>query len=144
MSGKRKGKCRFCKKKYKKRNANQQFCNTDCYQKFLSKKNKMRAGIKIDERGKIGAMSELLVCADLLNSGFEVFRSVSQSCSCDLICMNDDEIYRVEVKTSRITGSGNLQHSQTDESKFNLLALVVGKNIFYKYDDEIIKLEELE
>lgn len=50
--------------------------------------------------GKVGAIAELVVCADLIRRGFEVFRSVSQDCSCDLIVLKDGQAQRVEVKTA--------------------------------------------
>lgn len=51
--------------------------------------------------GKVGAISELIVCADLLKKGWEVFRTVSQSCSCDLIVIKNKKILRIEVRTGR-------------------------------------------
>lgn len=140
------GKCKFCKKKYKKKKSIQKFCSTKCRNDSYIKRNRKHRNIKIKERGKIGALSELLVCADLLNEGFEVFRSVSQSCSCDLICMKDDKIYRVEVKTARIYGDDEKIYHQMNFNykKFDLLALVIGKKIIYKYDKKIIEIEDLE
>jgi len=51
-------------------------------------------------RGTAGAISELIVCADLLKKGYEVFRAVSQSCSCDLLISKNGVIKRLEVRTA--------------------------------------------
>jgi len=45
----------------------------------------------------------LLVCCNLIEKGFEVFRAVSASCSCDLIALKNKISYRVEVtKRTRV------------------------------------------
>lgn len=53
-----------------------------------------------------GAWAEILVCADLLARGFEVFRAISPSASCDLIVIarGTPTALRVEVKCSNFRG----------------------------------------
>jgi hypothetical protein len=47
-----------------------------------------------------GAISELMVCTDLLARGNQVFRAVCPTADCDLIAQSPDgELLRVEVKT---------------------------------------------
>jgi len=72
----------------------------------------------------IGATSELLVAADLLRRGFEVFRAVSPTCSCDLGVLRDGRFLRVEVKTVRKSerGAGSVS---ADVSRFDILACAV-------------------
>lgn len=51
--------------------------------------------------GCVGAASELLVCADLLRLGWNVFRSVSPVSPFDLIIVRDTSLLlRVEVRTA--------------------------------------------
>ena len=76
--------------------------------------------------GAIGAVSELLVCTDLLKQGFDVFRSVSSNAACDLIAANNDgRLCRVEVK-SAVTRKGvtRFKRHRLDSSKHDVLALV--------------------
>lgn len=40
-----------------------------------------------------------MASVDLLEKGFEVFRSLSPNCSCDLIIQKDNKLQRVEVRT---------------------------------------------
>lgn len=89
--------------------------------------------------GKRGAISEMLVACDLLNKGFEVFRAVSASASCDLVIFNDNEIVRIEVRTGNrnMSGSVNAGVSIDDIGRFDILAIVVGDNIEYFSDDDI-------
>jgi len=91
--------------------------------------------------GKTGAISELIVCADLLDKGYEVFRSISQSCSCDLIAMKNNEIIKIEVKTGRIKSDGNIGYAIKEEQKnnFDILAIVVNQSITYLEHDAAMK-----
>lgn len=46
-----------------------------------------------------GAGLEMLVCADLLRRGFDVYRSVSPNAECDIIARSGKKIVTVEVKS---------------------------------------------
>ncbi len=54
-------------------------------------------------------MSELVVAIDLLSKGYDVFRALSQSCSCDLIAVDGVSLMRIEVRTGSITTKGELK-----------------------------------
>jgi Holliday junction resolvase len=84
--------------------------------------------------GKTGAISELLVCANLLEKGYEVFRSVSQDCSCDLLAMKDNKILKIEVKTVAINKNGSLNYgiAKKNINRFDILANVVDGIILYQ------------
>ena len=43
----------------------------------------------------VGAISELVVCVDLAKKGYEVFRAISPSCSCDLIARKNNICRRI-------------------------------------------------
>jgi len=79
-----------------------------------------------------GAVNELLVCADLMENGFEVFRSVSQSASCDIAILSDSKLYRIEVTTGVWTRGGFLNSVPHDRNKYDVLAIVIGRDVFYK------------
>lgn len=82
--------------------------------------------------GTVGAINELLVCSDLLSKGYHVFRSVSQSCPCDLIILDKGSALRVEVKTGRMNKDGSVSSpNKADKSNYDVLATVVGARIFY-------------
>jgi hypothetical protein len=74
----------------------------------------------------VGASSELKVCADFLLAGYEVFRSVSLNCSCDLVVLKNGEVFRVEVKTGY-----KKQIPSADKTRFDILAVVNGEGISY-------------
>lgn len=59
--------------------------------------------------GTTGAIAELLISADLMRKGWNVFRALSPSCPCDLIIMRDNIIKRIEVRSGyRLPSTGNL------------------------------------
>jgi len=76
-------------------------------------------------------MSELLACADLIRKGYEVFRSVSQAATCDILALKDGKTYRVEVKTAYRLKNGKIAHCRPILGRFDVLALVVDGTCFY-------------
>jgi PD-(D/E)XK endonuclease len=89
------------------------YCSPECRPSFYTSLRRT-TGLS---PGKVGAISELIVCADLIRRGFEVFRSVSQDCSSDLVVLKDGKIERVEVKTGR--------SNKLPRNRFDILAQVV-------------------
>lgn len=84
-------------------------------------------------KGATGAISELLVSADLLRRSYEVFRSVSAHCSCDLAILKEGKLLKVEVTTGyRNKRTGNLLCSKRRSEKFDILAVVVSGEIIYE------------
>ena len=83
------------------------------------------------DRSNIGARSELLVCADLLDKGYSVFRSVSPACNFDLVAWKDRRLWKVEVKTAKLLPSGKIAVSKHPHNEHDVLVLVVnGKPIY--------------
>jgi hypothetical protein len=76
--------------------------------------------------GTVGAIGELIVSADLLQKGYEVFRALSPSSSCDLaILTKEKKLIRVEVKTGyRTKMTGRLGCAKPDNARFDILAIV--------------------
>jgi PD-(D/E)XK endonuclease len=75
--------------------------------------------------GTVGAISELVVSADLLKLGYDVFRAVSQSCPCDLIAMAHGRAIRVEVRTGSYRTNGELWWSSTagERHRYDVMAV---------------------
>jgi hypothetical protein len=82
---------------------------------------------------KRGAFSELIAAADLLARGFEVFRSVSDHASCDLIALANGRSVRVEVRTGRMLPSGYVSYPMKpqDVDRSDIFAVVVGVKVHY-------------
>jgi len=75
--------------------------------------------------GTCGAASELVACAYLMRAGYEVFRAVSPSTSCDLIACRDGVTKRVEVRSGRYYRRG------TD--RCDLYLIVRGDSVTERY-----------
>lgn len=67
----------------------------------------------------------MLAAVDLLSRGYEVFRSVSQACSCDLIAMKNRRLLRVEVRmAARNPSTGTLYWPPMDSKKADIGAVI--------------------
>jgi hypothetical protein len=63
-----------------------------------------------------GALSELRVAVDLLSKGYEVFRALSPSASCDIIALRAGKILRIESRTATYRKDG-IRNSKKPLSK---------------------------
>jgi hypothetical protein len=90
--------------------------------------------------GVAGAISELLVSADLLRRGLPVFRAVSAAAPCDLIVLRDGQALRVEVRSGtygrEVDGLPTIYFplGDKDRGRFDVLAVVVGDVVRYLPD----------
>lgn len=118
--------CAICKKGIKhKSGVKRVFCSKECRES--AKK------IVCLSTGKSGAVKELLVAADLLLKGYDVFRSVSPSSSCDMIILAKGRCLRVEVTTGYVGYGGKVIGVAHDKSKYDVFAVVVAdKSIYYE------------
>jgi predicted AAA+ superfamily ATPase len=86
-----------------------------------------------------GAFCELVIAADLLRRGYEVFRSVSAHSSCDLVCIKNRESLRVEVKTAHQI-KGVLWRTRELDHDVDLVAFYVRENdsiVYFAGDEEV-------
>jgi hypothetical protein len=91
---------------------NAKYCSKRCQQKADKERYGLDHSRPAIPRASTGAASELIVCADMLQRGYEVFRAESPACSCDLLVMKDGKVSRVEVRTGlRDKRSGKLSYS---------------------------------
>jgi hypothetical protein len=125
--------CAHCNKEFVPRQryaTRQRFCNHSCAIK--AQNIRMGVGSAYDKRinrSTVGAISELIVCVDLLAKGYEVFRAVSPACSCDLAILKDKQLLRVEVKTGyKNVVSGKLLYPKNNLQPHDILAIVVNAN----------------
>jgi hypothetical protein len=82
----------------------------------------------------IGAAAEMLVSADLLSRGIEVFRALNIHCSCDLIAHRHGRLVRIEVKTGSLDWRGRPQVGISKQrGKHDVLAVVDRKSGIHYY-----------
>lgn len=82
-----------------------------------------------------GAVAELVVAADLMRRGYEVFRALSPSCSCDLAVLRDGLLVRVEVRTGNRLTSGDVcvPLRERDKGRHDVMAVYVAKDAAIEY-----------
>ena len=127
--------CEECQKPFTNLYRRTRFCSQKCRLHSAYKRNYIpspqeKAGI---DRAATGAASELIVAADLLRRGYEVFRALSPHASCDLAILHDGKLLRVEVRTGR--KAANRQRAFFVKSKkyrSDIWAVVLDHEILYE------------
>jgi len=125
--------CLWCKeeileetKHYKRK----KFCKESCGAKYY-RKNKYNHTIYNIAKGTVGTIQELYVTIDLLKKGYEVFKSISPCCSCDLAILKSGKLLKVEVTTGYGVGK-IIMHPPKNKDKYDILAVVVNGEIKYE------------
>ncbi|SRR5258706_3016761 len=125
--------CKFCEKPFvpKKTFRKMGYCSVLCWSRAKRKSSNID-GVSVST-STAGAICELIASADLLKKGYEVFRAVSSSCSCDLIAMKEKKYIRVEVRKGSVGKNGTLYLACTRVSKerADMAALVVDDKVIY-------------
>jgi hypothetical protein len=123
--------CPQCQKVFLTRRSNKIYCSKSCKNK---KMYVARSAYPDLPTGTVGAISELAVSCDLLRRGFEVFRALSSSCSCDLaILWKGTHLRRVEVRTGYENPSTGKQSTcRTGIERCDIFAIVYPSGIVYE------------
>ena len=122
--------CEVCQAEIPYPRVNQKTCSKKCQlereKKSWRERNPRRIAVGVAP-STVGAISELLVCSDLMQRGYSVFRCVSPAARCDLLVLNngDEKIVSVEVKTGYKNKAGELHCGKPYWNKFDVLAVVV-------------------
>ena len=128
--------CKHCSTPFEERGP-KIFCSARCGNKFALKRWKEQNphSNKGLPTSTVGAVHELVVCADLLRRGLHVFRSVSPSAVCDLAILDGNKLFRIEVTTGTRSIGGKLQYPTKDPFKFDILAVVEHSGNITYYPD---------
>ena len=130
--------CKRCRKPFSSNRGYQKFCSKRCnnllWQEESYKKSEYRK--QNISTGTVGAIGELRVSADLLTKGFEVFRSVSPSASCDLAILKNGKLLRVEVRTGYARKDGAYWASR-QRFRADVFAIVLPDKIVYEPELEV-------
>ena len=123
--------CLNCTKSFTTGYFRQKYCSRPCGREaqrksyFLIRKRKDYL-----PKGTVGAISELRVASFLLEAGYEVFRSLSPSCSCDLAILKNGYLLRIEVRTGYRTSSGIVATMR--RHKADILAICLESEIVFE------------
>ena len=80
---------------------------------------------------KNGAACELIVCADLIRKGYEVFRNVCGTGAADIIALKDSRTIGIEVRQAKKLRSDGSPTGHSKKLRTDVLAAVVGTQVFY-------------
>lgn len=137
--------CRFCGEYVaaERRHLRLRTCSRECTAKLRTAVVKAE-GIPILTTGTSGAVAELAVSIDCLRRGFDVFRSVSPSASCDLIIVKNGKCFRVEVRTGtrgvKKPNSVGWSKNKRDTGRSDLYAVYIpfDRSVVYTLDIDTI------
>jgi hypothetical protein len=125
--------CSECSKSFLSAWKHSKFCSAFCRKKHGYDHDGLeRVAPKEIPKDSIGTIGELLTACDLLKKGYEVFKSVSHQCSCDLIASKDGKLLRIEVKTGILNPrNGGRSKPNGGNRKFDILATVYSDGVRY-------------
>lgn len=104
--------CDYCGGHYKSNYLKSRFCSSICRHNFWNK-NIGKDQTVISEyisRSTVGAISELMVCIDLMKKGYSVYKAISPNCFSDLIAIKNEKVFQMEVKTGRYTKTNKINY----------------------------------
>lgn len=104
---------------------NRIYCSRRCQDKKLRERIDGLGFAHHIPRRSVGASAELVVAADLLNLGYQVFRSVSAHAECDLVILKNGALWTVEVRTSQRKMNGDISMSPIAKMRADIGAVVV-------------------
>lgn len=131
--------CVRCSVKFFPANKQSLYCSRACRNAAGNDRNSFKSRHPGLPTATVGAIGKMQVCADLLSKGYEVFRAVSASCSCDIAILKDGKMLRIEARTGyRSKASGKLLYPKKshDGGRSEHHAIILGPN-------EIVYLPEL-
>lgn len=121
-------KCVRCGVDRKSYNPGLKYCSQDCKSRAHAEQwgriTGLGGGIST---GTVGALSEMGVALYFMEKGYAVFRALSPSCYCDLVCIKDVEL-KVEVRTAyRNPSTGNINFPKQVAKGVDVFALYFPK-----------------
>lgn len=99
--------CSNCGSEFQPRMSTQRLCSNHCREVFYKGQHADPEGEKIPS-GTVGAVTELVIAADLMRKGWHVFRALSPACFCDLVAYKDGQHRFIEVRTGTRLADGRL------------------------------------
>lgn len=118
-------KCNICNKAL--RGSQRLVCSKGCgHERFLAVHATPEvAPDRLGSALRRGEIAEILVVAELLSLGFEIFRPATYNASCDIIAIRDGKLTRIEVRASRpYCGGVTFGRYKRDTGRSDLYAVV--------------------
>lgn len=144
------GQCKQCKALLIGGRKDRKFCNAECageFQRLAWRQKNPKSPLAALQNNTKAEANIMKVCIDLLQRGYEVYKAAFQGMPCDLVVIYRQETSfgsmvqyrRIEVTSGNRSTSGTLSHPKREAAQYDVLAVVVGDEIFYK--PELITME---
>ncbi len=91
--------CKGCNEKFEAK-THQLYCSKKCSTDRVNSAF-IKSGLEHIATGTVGAIAELVVSADLMRKGYDVYRALSPSCNADILAIKGSEMKKYEVRTGR-------------------------------------------
>jgi len=117
-------KCLKCGTNFSTSHYQAKFCSNICRSHFHLKRTG-RQGIPGVPNGTVGAITEMRVASYFMQKGYNVFRSLSPSCFCDLIAIKDKEILKIEARTAYLSEHGTLSFPKKTKGNIDIFGLYI-------------------
>lgn len=115
------------------------FCSRRCRMKY-NYKPLLNPAL---DTSRVGSVNEMLVAADLLKRGCNVFKALCHI-GCDYAILFSGRLFLVEVTTGRKNINGEIKYPNKDHQRHDILAIVVDEEIFYKPSlEDILKTKNI-
>ena len=135
-------KCELCRKDFIHSQGNTKTCSAVCRNERAAKMNG-RYTDKSISGGTVGAISEMMVGADLMKKGYVVFRALSPACFCDVIAIKGKNTLRVEVRTGYKSKTGKVSfptNAHGDIDIWGIYERAINKCFYFDTNLKEIKL----
>lgn len=139
-------KCEYCGNGFKHQFSHTKTCSLECRKKRAQANYKRYSGlpdIKLPPN-TMGSISELKVATQYMLMGYDVFRSLSLTSSCDLVAIKGSDVIKIEVKTGYINPDTlNISCPKKKQERYDVLAVYVAsrdKIYIRKSSSEYIEL----
>ena len=130
--------CLLCGDKIsvEKQRRHAKYCSSVCSRKVHDVSLRYAEGMN---SGTVGAIGELTVCADLLKKGYEVFRSVASTCSCDVLAMKNGKVLRIEITRGVVKKETNcVYYARHNPDNYDVIAVWFKNGTISYIGDEVI------
>ena len=134
-------KCFVCEKDFGHNHPNAKFCSKECLGNYNNSRHRKRVVGEKLPTGTVGAISELIISANLMSYGYSVFRALSPSCYCDIIASKDGETHHIEVRTGYKSSEGKWYFPTKRSGTVDVFGVVERNTLEIVYFD--INLKEI-
>lgn len=129
--------CLNCGRELIQHDGRRKYCNAKCRERLKSRKyHDANPKLPHPSSGRTGTLSECKVLVDLLSRGYDVFRSVCSSSSCDLMVTRNGKMFRVEVTTGHYVAKDKrlITYPRHNPANYDIMAIVLPDKITYLPD----------